>query len=729
MELHYEISPTESLEQVLAQFKFSALKGTNQGKLNYYNIPCAFDIETTSFYYDIDNGNNYNETERDNYIDECKRKGKDYNLEKRAIMYIWQLGINGHVFIGRTWIEFINIIERIIKYLGLKENKRLIIYVHNLSYEMGFIEKLFPWDKTFNIDFRKPIYAIYHGIEFRCSYLLSGKKLADLPESLLKYKVSKLVGDLDYSKIRNSQTILSGKELQYCINDVLVVMAYIQEEIERNKNITHIPLTKTGYVRKYVKSNCFKDSTYKRFISTLRIKDISEYKTLKSAFQGGFTHSNPLHTGSVINDVSSMDFTSSYPAVMCSELFPMTSGKRITLTNKSDLDYFLEKYCCVFSIEFKNIRATVLYENPISSSRCIILDKADINNGRVVSAELLVTTITNVDFEIIKKFYTWDTFRIADFIYYGKGYLPKPFIQSILELYKDKTTLKGVNGREIDYMLSKAMLNACYGMTVTDTLKPDILLDNTRITDLWYSVPKDEIKGIDDYNTSKSRFLFYPWGIFVTAYARKNLFTGIVECKNDYIYSDTDSIKIINIDRHKEYFDKYNQYITYKLKLMCSNMGIHQSYINPQTIEGIYKPLGVWDDDGYYTKFKTLGAKRYLVEHNGKLKMTVAGLNKQNAIEYLSQGRTNDDVFNLFNDALYIPKDKTGKMTHSYFDIGIEGDVLDYQGHLAHYKELSFIHLAQQDYNLSMAQTYINYLKRVQTVNDMNLSLSDVAVE
>lgn len=67
--------------------------------------------------------------------------------------------------------------------------------------------------KGFSIDLRKPIYGITeNGIEFRCSYLLSGYSLAKLGEQLHKYKCEKLVGDLDYSLLRHSKTPLTQKK-------------------------------------------------------------------------------------------------------------------------------------------------------------------------------------------------------------------------------------------------------------------------------------------------------------------------------------------------------------------------------------------------------------------------------------------------------------------------------------------------------------------------------------
>ena len=269
-------------------------------KVKYYNVPASFDIETSSFI-------------------------SDYS-EKTAIMYVWTLGINGYCFIGRTWEEFTNILDAIAGYLSLSIEKRLVVYVHNLSYEFQFIRKHFEWLKVFSIEVRKPVYAITNiGIEFRCSYLLSGYSLERLGNNLVTYKIKKLVGNLDYSLIRHSKTRLTEDEIMYCINDVLVVMAYIQERIETDGNITNIPLTKTGYVRKYCKQSCLgrgkkKNKLYKKMMQTLTLES-DEYLQLKRAFQGGFTHANAFYSGKTLYDVASYDFTSSYPTVMLCEKF------------------------------------------------------------------------------------------------------------------------------------------------------------------------------------------------------------------------------------------------------------------------------------------------------------------------------------------------------------------------------------------------------------------------
>ena len=665
----------------------------NNRRIRFFNVPASFDIETTSFY-----------------------RGKGKHREKCAIMYEWTLGIYGLVIIGRTWSEFVEVINRLSHILDLSEDKRLIIYVHNLAFEFQFMRKHFTWSKVFAIAPRTPVYALTdNGIEFRCSYLLSGYSLTKLGENLRNYPVHKKTGDLDYSLIRHSQTPLTDSEIGYCVNDVRVVMSYIQERIETDGSIIRIPLTKTGYVRNYCRNSCFYENGIPKSKSVKRLRyreimnaltlDADEYKQLKRAFQGGFTHANPFYSGKVMTDVTSYDFTSSYPAVMLSEQFPMSRSEQVQIANMDDLEKNLRLYCCLFDIEITGLRSKLYYDNYLSQSRCYQIDRAVINNGRVVSADHLITTVTEQDFMIMRQFYEWDNLRIYNFRRYKKGYLPEDFMRAIVKLYQDKTTLKGVEGKEIEYLHSKEMLNSCYGMCVTD-----IVRDEISYSDDWNIDVPDLNEEIEKYNKSQSRFLFYPWGVWVTAYARRNLFTGIVEFGPDYIYSDTDSIKVLNTSEHAAYIEYYNQKILDKLYHAVDHNGIDPEAINPETIKGEKKPLGVWDFDGHYKRFKTLGAKRYMVEYDsGKISLTVSGLNKKTCVPYM-QDKYKSKIFDAFNDDLYVPPEYTGKMTHTYIDDEKTGYLTDYTGIRAEYDELSSVHLENAEYTMSISGEYADYI-------------------
>ena len=159
--------------------KYLTAKGRKENRIEYYNIPAAFDIETSSFYQDG---------------------------EKRAVMYIWQLGICGVNFTGRTWEDLKDTLRAVRAALDISQYKRLVIYDHNLSYEFQWIRKHFTWKQVFAIDMRKVCYAVTEdGFEFRCSYILTGKSLEQVGKDLTVLPVDKL-HSLDYKLIRLSNT-------------------------------------------------------------------------------------------------------------------------------------------------------------------------------------------------------------------------------------------------------------------------------------------------------------------------------------------------------------------------------------------------------------------------------------------------------------------------------------------------------------------------------------------
>ena len=678
-----------------------------KNKIQYFNIPASFDIETSSFIAGYD------------------EHGEEI---KAATMYIWQLGLNGTVIYGRTWDEFLDILCKLVDYLELSKKRHIIIYVHNLGYEFQFIRKMFKWDKVFAIKQRRPVYALSDGFEFRCSYFLSNYALSYIGDNLLhKYPIKKMVGDLDYYKIRHSKTPLTEKELLYCINDVKVVMSYIQEKIELDGDITQIPLTNTGYVRNYCRKECFYQGAeddesrkriqmnYKAIMKSLQIQDENEYKQMHRAFMGGFTHASALYSGKIMYDVGSADLTSSYPFAMVAQYFPMTKGEYIgTVDDNKLFNYYLSHYCCLFDVEFTNLQPLQEYENPISFSRCFIEGNNVVNNGRLVSADKCTTTVTELDYDTISKFYKWDLVKIMNMRIYHRGYLPKALILSVLNMYENKTTLKGVDGKEIEYLVSKNMINAAFGMMVTA-----IIRDEFEYADEWFRKGADVDSQLANYNKNFNRFLYYGWGVWVTSHARHNLFSAIYEFGNDYVYSDTDSIKGINFEEHMKYFKEYNDDVFEKLLDMCNKYNIPFSKCRPHTAKGESKLIGVWDIEKSYARFKTVGAKRYIYEYeDGTMSLTVSGLNKKFAMPYLLQENNNDKdlIFEKFGEGMFIPAGHTGKMTLTYIENEMAGTIVDYLGNTNTFHEMSSIYMEPQSYFMSVIGDYIKFLKGVQYV-------------
>lgn len=703
-----------------------AMEGVFQRKIRnkeyVYNCPAAFDIETTSFYRQTEDG-----------------------PDKAAIMYLWQFGLNGRVMIGRTWDDCLRLFEVLSERLQLKAGERLLyVYVHNLGFEFSFLCRRLEWAKIFSISLRRPIYATTTtGLSFRCSQLLSGYSLEMVGRNLLTYKVQKLSGNLDYSLMRNQDTVLEPQELQYGINDVLVVMAYIMEKIDQDGDITRIPLTKTGYVRKMLRNACLypggvhnskKDPKaggqymkYHRRITSLEL-DPDEYQMAKRAFQGGFTHANGYAAGRDYEDVDSYDFTSSYPAVMVAEEFPMTRGEDYDPETYDNFLRQLRLYACMFDVEFTGLEATFPWDHYISRSRCVACEGETVDNGRLVSADRILITLTDVDFDVIRKTYSWESMTIYTFKRYRRAYLPTEFIGVILDLYGIKTELKGLTSEdgtvERRYLSGKENLNSIYGDTVMDICRAEIVYDGT-----WTTKAPDIAEILDHYNHDPRRYNSYLWGVWTTAYARRNLWTAILELGPDYLYADTDSVKIVNGEAHAAYFRSYNEQIVDKLDRACAFHKFDPERTRPRNAKGKQKQLGVWDYEERFYLFKTLGAKRYMVIDDRGLQITVAGLGKSTAAEYLVNTYvTPEDVFNAFSDELEIPGEyeyhgrtvsATGKNTHTYLDDPYEGMMTDYQGHTVRYRELSGIHMEPAAYSLSLAEEYVRYIFRIQDVTDV----------
>lgn len=233
-------------------------------KFYYKDIVTAFDIETT-------------------YIKEIDQ----------SVMYIWQWQFGHEVtVIGRTWDELRQFMKELLITLN---GDRLVIYVHNLSFEYQFLSGVFSFnpEDVFCMDHRKILKALLHDtFEFRCSYLQSNMNLRSFCEKMgvKSYKLK-----MNYKKRRYWYTDLTPKELAYCINDVRGLVECIEKEMERDDdNLYTIPLTSTGYARRDAKRAMRKVSpTYIK----KQLPNYEIYKMLREAFRGGNTHASRFTQG------------------------------------------------------------------------------------------------------------------------------------------------------------------------------------------------------------------------------------------------------------------------------------------------------------------------------------------------------------------------------------------------------------------------------------------------
>lgn len=665
----------------------------------YSNTIYTFDIETTSLF--LINGKWKMFDKSIPQKSDITTIGYD-KIKKAGCCYHCQMSIENKVYYFREISQFEEVLKKLSNPMLTK-----IFFVHNLCFE---IEWLLPILKKYTItnmvarEARKPI--SFHieelNIDFRCSMMLTNLSLAKSAE---KYtSVQKAVGDLDYNILRSPLTKLTEKEQYYCEMDCVTLYEIIKYFRKVYGSVKNIPLTQTGEMRRAYRE--IVPPYHYKYVRSL-VPDLFEYKSLNRSFQGGITHGNCIHVKDVIKEeMTSMDIASSYPLVMVSELYPCERFRKID--NDCVKYYETERYARIYYVEFYNIVAN-MYNHYIPFSKCIKTKGEVLDNGRLVSADYVFMCITDVDLDIIKLSYNINEIKYVDVMVAKRDYLPKYFIEFILDLYGSKTTLKNVKGAEEFYAKSKQILNSSYGASVMNLIQSSVLL----IDGKWVSANTNDDKFLNEKleEQEESFNLFvYSTGCYVTAWARKNLFMRMIdnnyELDYDTVYYDTDSLKIMNFEKHKKIFDDYNKIVDRKLMKMCLHYGINYERTRPKDNKGIEHPIGHFETDGVYTEFVTLGAKRYCYrdKSDGKLHMTVSGVSKAGVTVL------NDDIRN-FNDTLFFDYENAHKSISCYNDEQEQFTFIDCDGNEYTNTWGSAIVIYPTTYSMSLNPDFDDFVK------------------
>ena len=560
----------------------------------------------------------------------------------QGYMYIWQACIFGVCVYGRTWREFISLLNILETEYELDDHHRMVIYVHNLSYEFqfmrNFINKSYALTNVFATEKRKVLKAIFECFEFRCSYRLSNMSLAKFCETE-KGRYVKGVGDLNYHKLRTPTTYLDDVEMSYCIADTIGLYYAIHSLMEHEQDtLATIPMTNTGYIRRYCRRGCRNNghrgstSVYRKIFMSCKI-DSEVYGLLKECGRGGDTHANRWYSGQIIKDVDSYDSQSDYPAMMLLRKYPMS--KFIEYGAIDDMNEFyslLSSRACLFRLKLKNVRCKESFPSPyIPKSKCMVIN-GTFDNGRVLTADMLCITVTDIDYRIIEDCYEFDDLTIDKMMVANYGYLPTQLTNSVLHFFEQKTRLKGQIKRstskaekenlEYLYAKSKNRLNSIFGMCYTDPVHDTIEL----VDGEWKSACADIDESLEKFYRSKNSFLNYQWGVWVTAHAREHLHKFSKRCCKNELYRDTDSCKGFDFDVNEVY--KFNAEVI----AQCEERG---AYANDN---GNRYYLGIFENETEkesYHEFKTLGAKKYCYTDSDGLHLTVSGVLKKVGVKEL----------------------------------------------------------------------------------------------
>lgn len=592
-----------------------AFKCNNKRKCaEYCQTFSVFDIETTTI---------------------SKGRAPDWEESPWAFMYHWQMSVGGYVVCGRYWKEWLEFFRNLEKVLEFTPDRQFVVYVHNLGYEFQFIRdyllKDFGGFKVFASKARQPI-TVYTGIgvQFRCSYKLTNMSLEKAVANELGVQHAKASGDLDYKTIRTPTTELTEKEVGYCVADVVSLYELIERKlINEHDTLESIPMTSTGYVRRMCRKSCRKDGHYRdKFLRTKMTPHV--YTLLKEAGRGGNTHANRYMSGRVWHNADSYDVQSSYPFCLCAYKFPVTKFEPYgELENKQEFERLLNEYACLFRVvlEMPEVKETVTMPY-IPTSKCLERGgNIKLDNGRLLSCDYIVMTVTDIDWNIIKEQYTWQSYAISDMHIAKYDYLPQCLTDCIITVYQDKCRLKheieslekaGKDTGDLPYLYAKMKnrLNGIFGMMYTDPVKEE----NTINSDgKWVTNSANIEESLEKFYRSRNSFLYYAWGVWCTAHAREHLQRLLDLTGDGTIYCDTDSSKAVRVDGKK--IEKVN----IEIANLAKERGAYAQVGNEVYYMGIYEH----ENKEPIKEFKTLGAKKYAYVDAKGLHCTISGVSKK----------------------------------------------------------------------------------------------------
>lgn len=217
-----------------------------------------------------------------------------------------QVWFDGHYHFFRKPEQLIDWYLEKIEQMKLSEDRVLITYIHNASYDLSYlapyIQKFLP-DKERRSGLydgaHKIIYYKQGGLEFKCTYLLSGQSLEKWSNDMdVEHK--KQVGLYDYDRIIYQDTEIDEASQIYDKYDVLAMQESFDKQLRAHEdNITTVPLTSTGYPRRELRNSCNDKDYLQKYFYDNRIDGHTLLFNLHS-YAGGYTHNNRLLKSKVI---------------------------------------------------------------------------------------------------------------------------------------------------------------------------------------------------------------------------------------------------------------------------------------------------------------------------------------------------------------------------------------------------------------------------------------------
>ena len=575
-----------------------------------------------------------------------------------------------HIF--RKPSEFLLYIEEIYKFYELDNKHRLMIIVHNLSFDISFLMPFLQCSFNFGRDDihilnkgRKITCYTQGGLEFRDTFALTQKSLARWGKDM-NVEHQKQEGLYDYDKIIYQDTELSEDEIKYDSYDVYCLYEAFKKQLNlEDDTVATIPYTATGYVRRRFRVPAIRN---KQYMNDFRKSKLNEeyFNICISSFAGGYVHNNRFIKYSLIDYLTGhKDFRSHYPSQLRCMMLPYgepftiydpknrSRDKRNKWSIQSILDlspeYFTITELYIKEAKLKTPEITMPFMQRSKMRNIIRGSKIILDNGRVMS--FIGGCIMHVDnylLEILRDQYDLKGY-VVKVIGFKQSYTPKCLADTIDLYFKAKTDekikLKKIvkeYGEFSDEAFlqrailqhTKAGLNGCYGMFVQNPIHEEYDIDFNNeerpLEDIFNPIvsTKTVQESLDEYYKNRNSFLPYQVGVAVTAAARYELYEYI-KCigYENILYCDTDSIFYRKTDEIEQRIAELNRL----KRINAEKLG---AYIVSSEGEKIYYDVFEDEDDG--KAFKGLHSKCYgiITEEKGEdiLQACIAGIPERTPI-------------------------------------------------------------------------------------------------
>lgn len=622
-----------------------------RGKLSYIKDYIALDTETshTELVYD--------------------KKGKLIKDKVEGWIYQWAFATASDLVNGRTPSQLVEAIDNIIEKLEVNKEKRLVVYVHNLGYDntylMPFFIDVYGLPKIIANDKRKVISLTFeNGLVFKCSYKLSNKSLEKWGKDL-GVKHQKAVGLVDYDLRRYQNSKLDYSDYKYQWLDVISMRECLDKQFKLyHDNVASVPLTSTGYVRRevYKSYKAFNDKNHGRarrdFAETKLTPVLYDY--IKTEIAGGITHGNRHLAGKTVRVsdkypyIKHRDFESHYPTQQKIRTFPIgrfipykLEGEPFKISH-DEIMHLSRNRCLLMRVlikdmELRSNHITLPYAQFSKFEAGRFMDTSFIvDNGRVLKMSGASEVVINeIDYKWLRKQYRFKM-EVVELYISKRGMLPKYLIDVVDRLYADKTNLKNkikevkemgaseseLFELELNLLIVKQLLNGIYGMSATDPVKDEFIVDELGGWDMVSNhIEESKVQELlDKYYKGAKNNMRYQFGAWTTAWARDELmyfYEEITRAGGVFLYADTDSIFYLSNDEVESYINFIND----KLRQEADKKGFY-TFLS----DGSKHYYNRFDDEKDDIRaFRFLHAKAYAVEtgDSHKLSCTIAGVPKR----------------------------------------------------------------------------------------------------